>query len=221
MPALASLVTETEALLTPGMAHATSAGGPGRGVTLLDVRPPTHFTQREEDEALEKLAIDAGPATAGIVRRVSDSFDAIRAELNEVAGGQASDRVMTLAHNAQRAQLAVELQTTVSVSAHGRYVANGGDKGQTEKGLSKLVGICAFATDLLNKAYEAARSEAGLRQSPTAQLMTRLGVGQPAPEVPDPSPLGPPGGVAFGSLPVSIPTVLPSSSEVPSPGDSE
>ncbi len=201
MPALASLATpgaleatQEARIPLPGLAQ---VGKNERAQVILDARPPSHFTQREEDEALEKIAIDAGPATAGIVRRVADSFDAIRAELNEVAGGQASDRVMTLAHNAQRAQLAVELQTTVSVSAHGRYVANGGDKGQTEKGLSKLVGICAFATDLLNKAYEAARSEAGSRQSPTAQLMSRLGVGQPAPEVPAPSPLGPPGGATF------------------------
>ena len=214
MPALASLATEPEALLTPGMAHVTSAGGSGHGVTLLDARPPSHFTQREEDEALEKLAIDAGPATAGIVRRVSESFDAIRAELNERAGGQASSRVMTLAHNAQRAQLAVELQTTVSVSAHGRYVANGGDKGQAEKGLTKLVGICAFATDLLNKAYEAARAEhAANKGSATDQLMARLGHGVVA-KLPTLSPDVGGGQVTSGTpstvLPPQFPFPIPS-----------
>lgn len=207
-----------EPMLAPGLAHVSGGGEERRALTLLDARPQTSFTRREEDEALEKLANVAGPATAGIVRRVSESFDAIRAELNERAGGQASDRVMTLAHNAQRAQLAVELQTTVSVSAHGRYVEAGGDKGQTEKGLSRLVGICAFATDLLNKAYEAAKAEAGSKASPTDQLMARIGVGKPAREVPALSPLTPPGGDQFGSPPPSIPAPL----EVPAPsGETE
>ncbi len=213
MPALASLATDP-VLLELGHAQ---AGGPGRLMTLLDVRPPTSFTRREEDEALEKLATVAGPATAGIVRRVSESFDAVRAELNELAGGQASARVMTLAHNAQRTQLAVELQTTVSVSAHGRYVANGGDKGQTEKGLSKLAGICAFATDLLNKAYEAARSEAKANQgSATQQLMTRLGHGASA-KAPEVSPVRGGGGESIEASHGALSPALPSSASPLSP----
>jgi cation transport regulator ChaC len=211
MPALAtSPASEPPIAALADGAHAR-AESPGRSLTLLDARPPSRFTRREEDEALEQLANVAGPATAGITRRVAESFDSIRAELNERAGGQASAHVMTLAHNAQRAQLAVELQTTVSVAAHGKYVANDGDKGQAEKGLSRLVGICAFATDLLTKAFAAAAAEAKAAGSPTEQLMARLGHGT---EVPAPSPFGPPGGSSFGSLPI-VPSPIPPNPEEP------
>jgi hypothetical protein len=165
-------------VLTVEVADARAqAVAPGRAITVLDARPPALFSLAEEDDALEQLARKAGPATAGIVRRVATAFESYRCELNQTAGGQASDHVMLLAHNAQRAQVAVELQTSISAMAHGSYVANDGDKGQAEKGLHRLVGICAFATDLLNKARDAAREEGkAATGSATDQLMSRLGV---------------------------------------------
>jgi hypothetical protein len=148
-------------------------------LVLLDVRPPARpFGAEEQQAALDKLARAAGPATAAIESAVADGFAAYRAELNALAGGQASARVMILARNAELAQLATELQASISRGRHGAYV-EAHDEGQTEKGLRNLVGLCAVATDLLNKATEAAKEEGkAVAQSPTDQLMTRLGVGQ-------------------------------------------
>lgn len=163
---------------------------------LLSVAPKAHFSLAEHDAALEQLSKKAGPATEAIVSRVNASFESYRRELNEAAGGQASDRVMLLAHNAQRAQLAVELQTSVSTVGYGQ-LAEGVDhdkkQEQVSKGLRNLVGLCAFASDLLNKAHEAAlqegRDKAKAAGSPTQQLFATIGVAGPTP-APDHTPPG-------------------------------
>jgi hypothetical protein len=186
----------------PGMAHISTPRGP---VQLTSVSPKVQYSIEEHDTALAELSRKAGAATEGVVLRVNESFASFRAELNDLAGGQASSRVMLLSHNAQRAQLAVELQTSLSTVGHGQFAA-GADKDQklesVSKGLRNLVGLCAFAADLLNKAHAAAVEE-GKANKPSAhdQLLTALGVAVPT-HVPD----APPGGQAIGSPPASIPT---------------
>jgi hypothetical protein len=175
------------------------------------------FTTEDHDKALADLARRAGPATEGVVVRVNESFSAVRAELNVLAGGQASNRVMLLAHTAQRAQLAVELHSQVSAVEHGRF-ASGDDKPKVtealSKGLRNMVGMCAFAADLLNKAHAAAAEEGKARKgSATDQLFATLGVA--GTEVVDQSPDRTPGGGKTGSSPISIPSSPNPSSEEP------
>ena len=177
---------------------------PQGALRVVDCRPPTVFSAAEHDAALADLARRAGPATEGVVVRVNESFSAVRAELNELAGGQASSRVMLLSHTAQRAQLAVELHAQVSAVEHGRF-ASGEDKTKQlealSKGLRNMVGMCAFAADLLNKAHAAATEE-GKAKRPNAheQLLTTLGVA-----VQTSSPDRTPGVGSFGSPSASIP----------------
>ncbi len=144
------------------------------------------FALAERDSALEQLAIDAGPATEAITVKVNQSFEPIRGQLNELAGGQASPRVMMLAHHAQRVEVALELQTAISMHSVGRYIREGGESdkkaGKTEVGLRNLAGIGAFASDLLTKAYQAAEAEGKAKAAklgPVDELMTTLGVTVP------------------------------------------
>ena len=174
-------------------------------VVALDARPSAQYSIEEHDKALAELSRKAGPATEGVVERVNASFASFRTELNEAAGGQASSRVMLLSHNAQRAQLAVELQTSLSAVGHGQFAA-GADKDQKQeqvsKGLRNLVGLCAFAADLVNKAFTAACEEGKSKRAAlpaTAQLMNAIGFAA-ATEVPTQSPITPPGGVEKGPL---------------------
>lgn len=166
----------------PGQSTAVALPSPGVAVAgklvLLDARPPARaFGPEQQREALEKLERKAGPATAAIEVAVATAFDALRAELNDLAGGQASARVMIMVRNAELTQLAAELQASISRGAHGGYVEEA-DEGQTEKGLRNLAGICAVANDLLTKATDVAREEGKARQAtgPVGQLMDRLGV---------------------------------------------
>lgn len=203
MPGPATAI-EARPVLDAGNAFASTSSGP---IRVADFRPATVFTPEEHDAALAELARRAGPATEGVVVRVNESFGGVRAELNALAGGQASNRVMLLAHQAQRAQLAVELQAQVSAVEHGRF-AGGDDKPKVtealSKGLRNMVGMCAFAADLLNKAHAAATEEgAGKKPDATAQLLTAIGVGSS--ELDSRSPVDPPGGVAKGPPTPSIP----------------
>lgn len=159
---------------------------PGPRLGLVDARPApvlVHELAEREGALLEHLR-KAGPAVEAVATRVDAAFEVVRAELNERAGGQAATHVMLLAHNAQRAEFALELQSLVSQGAVGRHLermsgegADKADASQAEKGLRNLVGIAAFATDLLNKAYAAATEEGkAKRDTPVQSLMASLGI---------------------------------------------
>lgn len=178
-------------------------------LSVMDGRPG-QFTQAECETALLELGRKAGAATEAISSRVDESFCAIRSELNALAGGQASARVMLLAHHAQRTELALELATSTTSVAHGAFVLGQDKLGQTDKALRNVVGIAAFATDLLNKAYEAAQAEGKALKAkvgPAEELMSRLGV---TPATGESSEVGPllhgGGGSTLGPPPPKPPT---------------
>lgn len=155
---------------------------------LIDARPPRQlFGPEQQQEALEKLQRKAGAATAGIEAAVAEAFCALRAELNEMAGGEASATVMVMARNAELTQLAAELQASISKGSFGVYVDEP-DNGQLEKGLQRLAGICAVANDLLLKAKETALAEGKAKKgSATEQLFARIGASSGS------APVSPPG----------------------------
>jgi hypothetical protein len=139
-------------------------------LTLVDSRPPL-FTEAEVAEAAEKLAKRAGPVASQVRRKIETCWEGIRADLNAVAGGQASPRVMVLAHHAMRAHHALELQALWA------EVAFGEEREGSDKHMRNQAGLAAVATDALNKAYEAAREEgkAGNAVTGPAGLLARLG----------------------------------------------
>jgi len=192
--------------------------GQGKPVQLIDARPKLHWTEAEVEQAVETQQKRAGALVALVRERSEATWSELRRELNEAAGGQASARVMVLAHHALRAHQALELQTLLAEMAAGEET-----KG-ADNGLRNQSGLSVIATQALNQAFEAARTEAGKRTSPTEQLMAKLGHGAPlgAPvqggsvithgslppvtesvhpdwKVGAQSPVQPPGGVAIGS----------------------
>lgn len=181
---------------------------PGQpGLAVLDGRAPG-FTPEQVEEAEKQLAERSGAVVARVRGRTEESWGRIRGELNQVAGGQASARVMVLAHHALRAHQALELQALSAGLAFGT-----GDE-LAEKHMRNQAGLAIVASDALNKAYEAAQEEGRAQKgSPTEQLMTRLGVaGQSADpggvaEVQPEPPFTPRGGVAKG--PPTTPTEDP------------
>lgn len=182
--------------------HVAVPGRENRPIQIVAANPPRNWTPEEVQQAVESQQQKAGPLVALVRDRIEATWSEIRRELNEAAGGQASARVMVLAHHAMRAHQALELQSLLAeVDAGG----NGRAKADPNNGLRNQSGLSVIATQALNQAYEAARAEAKQNQgSPTQQLMSRLGV--PAPrEVVPPSPVRPPGGDQVGSPPVSIP----------------
>jgi hypothetical protein len=173
-------------------------------LAIADARVAT-FTDAEIAAAEERLTRRAGPVAARVRAELEATFQATRAELNDLAGGQASQRVMLLAHYAMTAAQALQLQTLLASAAFGE------ETDSAERQLRNQAGLGVVATDLLNKAYEAARAEGAQNKgSVTDQLMNRLGVA--AREVPTQSPFGTPGVGSIGSPA----TVLPSA-----PKDSE
>ena len=162
---------------------------PGQpALAVLDGRAPG-FTPEQVEEAEKQLAERSGPVVARVRGRTEESWQRIRAELNQVAGGQASARVAVLAHHALRAHQALELQALSAGLAFGT-----GDE-LAEKHMRNQAGLAIVASDALNKAYEVAREEAREQKgSPTEQLMTRLGVAEARSE----PPIGPPGGSVLG-----------------------
>ena len=122
--------------------------------------------------------------------RTEASWQTVRAELNRLAGGAASGRVMILAHHALRAHQALELQTLAAGQAFGV------EDLLAEKHMRNQAGLAVVASDALNKAYEAAREEGKAGQgSATDALEVRLGVTASA----DPVPALAPGGSAVGA----------------------
>lgn len=185
--------------------------GQGNPVLLIDARPKMHWTEDEVEQAVESQQKRAGALVALVRERTEATWAELRRELNEAAGGQASARVMVLAHHAMRAHQALELQSLLAEVAAGEEATSAANNLRNQSGLSVI------ATQALNLAFEAARAEAGKAAgSPTEQLMTRLGVGRggpisiEAPALPAPSP---PGGVLIGSPPPSI--ALPFTVSVP------
>jgi hypothetical protein len=180
---------------------------PGRPLVLVDARPPVTWTAEEVELAVERQQKRAGALVALARERIEASWGEIRAELNQMAGGQASARVMVLAHHAMRAHSALELQVLLAEVGVGEE-AKGADAG-----LRNQSGLSVIASQALNAAYDAAREEGkASRGSATDQLFGRLGVGQGRPGVDvggsqPQSPFSPPGGVGLG--PPSSSTPIP------------
>lgn len=176
-------------------------GGP---IRLLDARPPTNWTVAEVEEALERHKQRSGALVAFVAASVAAQWERIRGELNRLAGGQASDRVMALAHYAEMANYAVDIQRYRLEAAVGEE-AKGADAAVRD-----FTGLTAVAAQRLNEAFDLAERE-GKRGNPVDGLMTSLGVGQPVPGVPTvPSPASTPafapgGGSTVGPPPPSKP----------------
>lgn len=167
---------------------------PGQSaLAVLDGRAPG-FSPEQVEEAERKLAERSGPIVARVRCRTEESWGRVRGELNQVAGGQASARVMVLAHHALLAHQALVLQSLAAGQAFGS-----GDELQ-EKHMRNQAGLAVVASDCLNKAYEAAREEAKASQgSATDQLMSRLGVTAPGQNEPKATPVQGGSSVTHGS----------------------
>jgi hypothetical protein len=174
---------------------------------VLDVRPK-QYSDEQVATAVEALAKRAGPVASLVRRRTEETWQTVRADLNAVAGGQASARAMVLAHHAMRAHQALELQSLFA------EVAFGEEQELADKHMRNQAGLAIVATDALNKAYEAAREDAKASSNPVTGLMSRLGqtapMGQGIPgagvgvsaEAPEVSPFSMGGGIDSGSLPL-------------------
>lgn len=170
-----------------GKVQVRPEGGSGR--TVDDFRLPSYTPEQlalaEQyfaSRGLEKLA----PIVAAVRTRVGTSWMTMLAELNGVAGGQASTRATMLAHYAMKAHTALELAHLVAETA----VAEARD--QADARLRNAAGIAIVATDLLNKAYAAAEAEGKAKAAklePVDALMATLGVpgpdGEGSAQVPD------------------------------------
>ncbi len=142
----------------------------GRLLQVMDARPK-RFTPAEVEEALERQEKKAGAVVAHVFDRTEQSWAEVRRELNAIVAGGASARVMILAHHSLRAHQALELTTLAAARAFGE------EQELADKHMRNQAGLAVVATELLNKAYEAAREEAKATQgSATDQLMQRLGV---------------------------------------------
>lgn len=222
--------TEVAPIVDNGAAIRVPVLGQGAPVLVLDARPKVQWTEQELADAVEAQQRKAGALVALVRSETEAMWAEIRRELNNAAGGQASARVMVMAHHALRAHQALEVQTLLAEVAAGKSL----DELKADAhGQRNQSGLSVIATQALNQAYEAARAEAKQNQgSPTQQLMTRLGVGSAAPKVTPVqdgsvvthgsgetqggsvppglelgtlSPLATPGGDQLGSPPVSIP----------------
>lgn len=170
-------------------------------LTIVDGRP-VRFSEGEVAQAEADHALRAGAQVESVRAKVAEAFQAVRADLNATAGGQASPRVMVLAHHAQLAHQALVLQSLAAEKAFGEEAK------LQDNALRNTAGLSVVATDALNKAYEAAREE-GKAKQPTGLpgLMASIGVGQPGPgshetqrpEVRSDPPFSPPGGSTVGS----------------------
>lgn len=160
-------------------------------LSVLDGRAP-RFSAEQVEKAHAELEQASGPVVEHVRARAEASWELVRADLNRVAGGEASPRVMVIAQHALMAHEALVLQRL----AAGRAYGTGDDL--AEKHMRNSAGLAVVATDALNKAYEAAREEGKANKGgAVGGLLTRIG----AAEVRTEPPMTPGGGSAQGSLP--------------------
>ncbi len=174
---------------------------------ILDTTGPS-FSPEQIQAAQAAMVKRAGPLVQWVEESVEQSWAPVRGELNQVAGGRASARVMILAHHARRAHEALELTSLLAKAAAGE------DKEGAAKALRNTAGLSVVATDLLNKAYAAAREDAAAAQAaqggPVNSLMGRLGITATGHQ--------PPGGHGLGAAPPTpTPVAGDERSEVRSP----
>lgn len=189
----------------------STQGGP---IRLLDARMPTSWTLEEVEDALERHRQRSGPLVAYVAASVAAQWERIRGELNRIAGGQASDRVMALAHYAEQANYAVDLQRKRL------EVAVGEEAKSADSAVRDFTGLTAVAAARLNEAFDLAEREAK-STNPVTGLMARLGHGHRAdprvgPEVHLGVPVEGPGvvtkgapGEVFPASPLGFPPVPP------------
>lgn len=203
--------TEVAPIVDDGASIRVPVLGQGSPVLVLDARPKVEWTELEIAEAVKAQQRKAGALVALVRSETEAMWAEIRRELNEVAGGQASARVMVMAHHALRAHQALEVQTMLAEVAAGKSLD---DLRADAHGQRNQSGLSVIATQALNQAYEAARGEANTKAAtPAQQLMARLGHGARGPS---PSPDAPPGGVVVGASPApSSPFFPKSNSEEP------
>jgi len=146
---------------------------------LVDARPPVHWSPDEVGQAIERQQKRAGALVALVKARLEADYAVVRAELNRLAGGQASGRVAVLARNAMLAQEAVELQTLAA------EVAAGEESKGADTSLRHMSGLSVFASQALDKAYDAAREE-GKCANPVADLRKTIGLSPSDPGADDP-----------------------------------
>jgi hypothetical protein len=190
------------AILEPALGPAAVAvRAPGsKLMQVMDARTP-RFTPEQVAASIEQHEKRAGAVCEHVMARTEQSWAEVRRELNSIVAGGASARVMILAHHSLRAHQALELTTLAAARAFGE------EQELADKHMRNQAGLAVVATDLLNRAYEAAREEArALRASnPVDDLSARLAAGEAQREVLPSSPVDPPGGVSSGAPSPSIP----------------
>jgi len=150
-----------------------------RGLVLVDLRPARKPT-------LARLEKSTGRAVLEVHELAEEFGVALRAELNDLAGGEAPASVMAMGQlavnaigNLHKAQLMSDCAVGDWSEARLDEKANADLNERANKTLRNLAGLAVVARDLLQSARSAAK-EARSVGSPTEQLMTRLGVGGPA-----------------------------------------
>lgn len=164
----AVLVTPQE-VVDGASVRVSTQGGP---IRLVDARPPTNWTVADVEDALERHKARSGPLVAFVAASVSEQWARIRSELNRIAGGQASDRVMASAYYAEQANYAVALQRTRVEAAVGEDAKN------ADSAVRDFTGLTAVAAARLNEAFDLAEREAKAGHDRVAGpngLLARLG----------------------------------------------
>lgn len=149
----------------------------GRPISLLDVRMPEQWGAEEVAAALQQHRDRSGPLVAYVRARHDEQWAELRRDLNRAAGGQASARVMALAHFAQRCSLLSEIQQA-------RAEQFAGEEGKGADGaIRDAAGLASVAAARLNDAYTQAEREAANRPDRPqgrAGLLEMLGHAEPA-----------------------------------------
>lgn len=182
-------------------------------MALLDSRLPSELAAGNR-AALERFKAQAAPFYSAIRAGAEEYGEALRLELNALAGGQAPASVMALA------QAAVDAHANCQLAQHILGHATGGleDLPKSKQPTRRLeitqlqrtaMGLDVAFTDLVRRATEAAKQARGGGVSPTQQLLTRIGAAHPVP------PLAP-GPGSIGAPPFPIPTP-----PIPNPGEPE
>lgn len=168
-----ALATSVEPIVADGASIHIPVAGQGKALHLIDARPKLRWSEAEVQQAVETQQKKAGALVALVRSEIEATWAEIRRELNQLAGGQASTRVMVLAHHAMRAHQALELQTLLAEVAAGEH--GEGKRADPNNGLRNQSGLSVIATQALNQAYEAARAEQGSNAaSPVDGLRARL-----------------------------------------------